>query len=98
MPLAILVNGNSASASEILAGAVKDHDKGNPDRNQNLWKRACSGGGAALRTGPGLKFTIARYFTPSGVCIHQDGIEPDIEVKLDEKYSKLACFTSAKRR
>ena len=40
--------------------------------------------------GTGLKVTIARYFTPSGVCIHGEGIKPDIEVKLDDKYNNTS--------
>jgi len=88
MPLAILVNGNSASDSEILAGAVKDHDKGTLIGTRTFGKGLVQAV-EPLEDGSGLKFTIARYFTPSGVCIHQDGIEPDIEVKLDEKYSNL---------
>lgn len=89
MPIVILVNGNSASASEILAGAIKDFGKG------KLIGTKTFGKGLVQTTygfddGTGLKVTIARYFTPSGVCIHGQGIKPDIEVKLDDKYSNMS--------
>lgn len=84
IPLALLVNGNSASASEILSGAVKDFKKG------TLVGKKTFGKGLVqnifpLEDGSGLKVTIARYFTPSGVCIQGIGITPDIEVSLPEQ-------------
>lgn len=85
IPIVVLTNGNSASASEILAGAVKDFRKG------TLIGTKTFGKGLVQTTygfddGTGLKVTIARYFTPSGVCIHGEGIKPDIEVNLGDKY------------
>jgi carboxyl-terminal processing protease len=85
IPLAILINENSASASEVLAGAVKDHGKG------VLIGMRTFGKGVVqqiklLDDGSGLKVTISRYFTPSGVCIQDIGIQPDIEVPIGEKY------------
>ncbi len=85
LPIVVLTNGNSASASEILAGAIKDYKKG------TLIGTKTFGKGLVQTTysfddGTGLKVTIARYFTPSGVCIHGEGIKPDIEVKLPDKY------------
>lgn len=85
LPTAVLTNGNSASASEILAGAIKDFKKG------TLIGTKTFGKGLVQTTysfddGTGLKVTIARYFTPSGVCIHGEGIKPDIEIKLPDKY------------
>ncbi len=85
LPIVVLTNGNSASASEILAGAIKDYKKG------TLIGTKTFGKGLVQTTysfddGTGLKVTIARYFTPSGVCIHGEGIKPDIEVKLSDKY------------
>jgi len=88
LPLAILVNGNSASASEILSGAVKDHNKGTLIGTKTFGKGLVQAV-QELEDGSGLKVTIARYFTPSGVCIHKEGIEPDIVVELDEKYSNM---------
>ncbi len=85
IPIVVLTNGNSASASEILAGAIKDMKKG------MLIGTKTFGKGLVQTTysfddGTGIKVTIARYFTPSGVCIHGEGIKPDIEINLPEKY------------
>ncbi len=82
-PLAILINGGSASASEILSGAVKDHKRG------ILIGTTTFGKGVVqrihgLEDGSGLKLTISEYFTPNGINIHGVGIEPDIIVELDE--------------
>jgi carboxyl-terminal processing protease len=85
MPMAILINGNSASASEILAGAIKDHKKGILVGEKTFGKGLVQNL-IPLNDGSGIKITVSRYFTPSGVCIHDTGIEPDVSVKLDEKY------------
>ena len=89
MPIVVLTNGNSASASEILAGAIKDFKKG------TLIGTKTFGKGLVQSTydfddGTGLKVTIARYFTPSGVCIHGEGIKPDIEVELGNEYRDVS--------
>lgn len=89
LPLVVLVNGNSASASEILAGAVKDYNKG------TLVGMKTFGKGLVqidypLGDGSGLKVTIARYFTPSGVCIQGIGILPNVEVQLPDKLKNMA--------
>jgi len=85
IPLAVLINENSASASEILAGAIKDHGKGILVGNKTFGKGLVQIV-ITLDDGSGIKLTTSRYFTPSGVCIQGIGIEPDIEEKLDEKY------------
>ncbi len=85
VPLVILINGNSASASEILAGAVKDHNKGTLIGTTTYGKGLVQAV-VDLKDGSGLKFTVARYFTPNGISIHGIGVEPDIKVELDEKY------------
>lgn len=82
-PLAILINGGSASASEILSGAVKDHERG------VLIGTTSFGKGVVQRIhgfedGSGIKLTTSEYFTPNGINIHGVGIEPDILVELDE--------------
>lgn len=82
-PLAILINGGSASASEILAGAVKDHNRG------VLIGTTTFGKGVVqkihrLDDNSGLKLTISEYFTPNGTNIHGIGIEPDILVELED--------------
>ena len=82
-PLAVLVNGNSASASEIFAGAVQDYGIG------TIVGTTTFGKGIVqkifyLSDGTGLKLTVAKYYTPKGHDIHMKGIEPDVEVELDE--------------
>ncbi len=82
IPVVILVNGGSASASEILTGAMKDYKKATVIGTQTYGK------GIVQRVfpfsdGSGMSITIAKYFTPNGVCIHGIGIEPDITVPLD---------------
>jgi carboxyl-terminal processing protease len=81
-PLVILVNGNSASASEILAGAIKDHERG------LLIGETTFGKGLVQRTfdlddGSAVKITISKYYTPDGYYIHGVGIEPDVIVEYD---------------
>ena len=82
-PLAVLVNGNSASASEIFAGAVQDYGIG------TIVGTTTFGKGIVqkifyLSDGTGLKLTVAKYYTPKGHDIHKKGIRPDVEVELDE--------------
>jgi carboxyl-terminal processing protease len=82
-PIAVLINENSASASEILAGAIQDYKAGTLVGTtsygkgivQNIMK---------LSDGSALKLTIANYYTPNGRNIHKKGIEPDVEVELKE--------------
>jgi carboxyl-terminal processing protease len=86
LPLVVLINGNSASASEILAGAIKDNKKGKLIGTKSYGKGLVQTS-ITFKDGSGLKYTIQRYFTPSGVCIQGTGIQPDEEIKLDEKYA-----------
>ena len=82
IPLVVLVNGNSASASEILAGAIKDYGKG------TLVGTTTFGKGIVQRVlpltdGTALKLTISAYYTPNGNNIHGVGIEPDVVCEFD---------------
>ena len=82
IPLVVLINGNSASASEILAGAIKDYGKG------TLIGTTTFGKGIVQRVlpltdGTALKLTISSYYTPNGNNIHGIGIDPDIECEFD---------------
>ena len=81
MPTAVLINGSSASASEIVAGALKDHDKATLIGEETFGKGTMQTI-LPLSRGATLKVTIARWFTPSGVNISETGIKPDKEVKL----------------
>jgi carboxyl-terminal processing protease len=85
MPLAVLVNGNSASASEILAGAIKDNKKGLLIGTKTYGKGLVQAS-FTLDDGSGIKVTVQRYFTPSGVCIQGTGIQPDVKVDPEEQY------------
>ncbi len=82
IPLALLINGESASASEILAGAVRDHQRGTLI-GTNTYGKGIAQTIYPLGDGTALKLTTADYYTPSGENIHGKGIAPDIEVELD---------------
>ena len=85
MPIAVLINGNSASASEVLTGALKDYKKATVIGTTSYGKGVVQSV-MPFPDGSGMSMTIAKYYSPNGVCIQDKGIEPDIEVKLDEKY------------
>ncbi len=89
VPIALLVNGNSASASEVLSGALKDHKKGVLIGTKTFGKGLVQEI-YQLEDGSGLKVTVARYFTPSGKCIQGIGISPDIEVQVPDEYKDKA--------
>lgn len=85
VPIAILVNKGSASASEIVAGALQDHDRamvvGTSTFGKGLVQTVMP-----LSRGRAIKLTTSRYFTPSGDSIHEVGISPDIEVSGDHRF------------
>ena len=86
LPMIIMINEGSASASEIVSGAIKDHKRG------ILLGEKSYGKGSVqqmipLKDGDGIKMTIAKYYTPSGVCIDHKGIEPDVKVEEEEDYA-----------
>ena len=82
IPLVVLVNENSASASEIFAGAVKDRDCGTLLGTTTYGKGVVQGL-QELTDGSALKLTTSRYYTPDGVCIQGTGIEPDVELEYE---------------
>jgi carboxyl-terminal processing protease len=82
IPLVVLVNGNSASASEILAGAVLDTGVGELVGTTTFGKGLVQNV-FALSDGSAIKVTIARYYTPNGISIHGDGITPTHYVEMD---------------
>jgi carboxyl-terminal processing protease len=81
-PIVLLINGGSASASEIVAGALQDHKRALIMGTTSFGKGSVQNV-EALRDGYGLKLTIARYYTPSGRSIQAKGIVPDIEVRQE---------------
>lgn len=84
LPLVVLVNEGSASASEILAGAVKDMERGvlvgTKTFGKGIVQRIIN-----LPDGSGYKMTVSEYFTPNGTNIHGIGIKPDVKVDLSEE-------------
>lgn len=87
-PMVVLVNGYSASASEILTGAIKDHGigtiMGTTTYGKGIVQQIMS-----LKDGTAVKMTISKYYTPKGNYIHEIGIEPDIVVEFDaDAYKK----------
>lgn len=83
LPLAVLVDGNSASASEILTGALKDNKRAVVVGSQTFGK-ALVQSVHELMDGSGLAVTIAHYYTPNGTDINHKGIAPDIKLDLTE--------------
>lgn len=79
-PLVVLVNGNSASASEIYAGAIQDHGIGTIVGTQTYGKGVVQSV-FDLKDGTCLKLTVSEYFTPNGRSIHGEGVAPDVEVE-----------------
>ena len=82
LPMVVLVDMNSASAAEVLSGALKDHDKA------TLVGTTTFGKGIVqtirtMRDGSSVKLTVSAYYTPSGANIHEIGIEPDVVVDFD---------------
>lgn len=83
VPMVVLMNKGSASASEILAGALKDHEKATIVGETSYGKGVIQ----ILKKfpkGDGVKLTVAEYFTPKGVSIDKKGIKPDTEIKNPE--------------
>lgn len=82
IPLVVLVDMNSASAAEVLSGALKDHDKATLVGTTTFGKGIVQ----TIRTmldGSAVKLTVSAYYTPSGANIHEIGIEPDVMVEFD---------------
>lgn len=84
VPMAVLVNGNTASASEIFTGALKDYDEAEIIGTTTFGKGIVQSI-IPMSDGSAVKLTSAKYYTPSGVCIHGTGIEPDQVVEYDRE-------------
>ncbi len=92
IPMVVLINKNSASASEILTGALKDYGYaevvGEKSYGKGIVQRVYP-----FRDGSGMSLTVAKYFTPNGTSIHEVGIEPDYTVKMPEKYEGMYAIS-----
>ena len=94
VPMAVLVNENSASASEILAGCLKDHKRA-VIIGQRTFGKAFIQSIVPLVDKGAVRFTTGKYYTPSGQLIHGEGIKPDIEISVSpETEMKLSRQTS----
>lgn len=82
-PLVVMINGNSASASEVFAGAIQDYGIGTILGTTSFGKGIVQSV-IPLTDGSGVKITVSKYFTPKGRNIHEIGIEPDVVVELKE--------------
>jgi carboxyl-terminal processing protease len=83
LPLYVLINGGSASASEIVAGALQDHKRANIYGEKSFGKASVQSIQEMI-DGSALKLTTARYYTPNDRNIHGDGIEPDVKIEFKE--------------
>lgn len=81
LPLAVLVNGSSASASEILAAAVQERGRGAVVGTQTYGKGVVQSLVSFESDGSGMQYTSSRYFTPNGRSIHGEGVAPDVVVE-----------------
>ena len=89
LPMVILINGDSASASEVFTGAMKDYDRATVVGTTSYGKGIVQNL-IPLGDGSAIKITTAHYYTPSGFDLHGKGIEPDVAVELDEKLKTQA--------
>ena len=91
MPMAVLINGNSASSSEIFAGAIRDYKYGTLIGTKTFGKGIVQSI-RRLSDGSAIKLTTAKYFTPNGENIHGEGIKPDIELEYEYLDADAAVY------
>lgn len=82
IPIVVLINGNSASASEVLAGALRDYGRAKLVGTTSFGKGIVQSL-VQLEDGSAVKMTVSHYYTPGGVDLHMKGLEPDVEVMLE---------------
>lgn len=95
-PVAVLVNGGTASAAEIVSGAIKDTKSGKLF-GEKTYGKGCVQHVYRLGNEEAVKITVADYYTPSGVSIHKKGIEPDEKVLLPDDYSSDTQLKAARK-
>lgn len=91
IPMVVLVNENSASASEVLTGALKDYDAATVVGTQTFGKGIVQSL-IPLSDGSAVKLTTSHYYTPGGLDIHGKGISPDVEVELGDEARRMAVI------
>ena len=85
VPLIVLIDGDSASASEIFAGAIHDHRRGTLVGTRSYGKGSVQGIFPLSVANAGVRLTTAKFYSPSGQPISHRGVEPDVEVKAAEQ-------------
>lgn len=88
IPIVILINGNSASASEVFTGALKDYGKATVVGTTSYGKGIVQNV-YPFYDGSGISLTSSKYYTPNGICIHEIGIEPDVVVEMPKEYENM---------
>lgn len=94
-PLVVLINGNSASASEVFVGAIRDYNMGKLVGTKSFGKGIVQSI-FDLKDGTAVKFTTSEYFSPKGNNIHGTGFKPDVEVELDKELWTLITIPKEK--
>ena len=91
LPMAVVINGNSASAAEIFAAAMQDYEAATIVGTTSFGKGIVQSI-LPITDGTAVKVTVARYFTPKGVCIHEIGVVPDMEVELKDELKQMVVI------
>lgn len=89
LPMAVLINGNSASASEIFSGALQDYELATIVGTKSYGKGIVQSI-VPLVDGSAVKLTVSTYYTPKGRSIHGEGVKPDVEIELEDELKKMA--------
>lgn len=91
LPMAVIINGNSASAAEIFAAAMQDYEAATLIGTTSFGKGIVQSI-FPITDGTAVKITVAKYFTPKGVCIHGTGVVPDVEVELKDELKQMVVI------
>lgn len=91
-PVVVLINGNTASASEVFTGAIQDYHMGTVVGTTSFGKGIVQSV-MPLKDGSAIKLTTSKYFTPNGRNIHGTGLEPDVTVELDDEVKNKIVIT-----